>query len=510
MRQIARLSLRDLLYVLCRDRWKIAASMVAALAVAGAWLFLLADTIYVAESRVLVRLGREKLTGIETLTRENANFLFQERGQDINNTIELLRDPQFIYPVMDKLAAGLAPATAAPPQGFFALAKAQVKKLVAGVMDVVTAPLYWLGLRQRLAPEEALAQALRGALRAEGMEDTDIVRVMFGWPDPVFAAQAANTVVDALLARQVQVYGSQAPGQFYNEQIVQQTAKLREAERALDAFRARHDITNLTLQKELLLREVTDVEARRNEVDLRLHEHRALAAWLQAEVARRDPADAPTWPTTPEVRGKPVLDAAALDRQYYDLAARRNQLQSTHLANAPELAQIAQRMTALRRQKLDAIGAHNRAALDIDQREQQALAGLLEGKRARLARLNTASAELAELERVRNTQEAVLAASTKKSEELRVAELLNDKQISGLRVMSPARAPVLPAAPKKALVLGLALLIGLLLGLAYSALLEYFDHSFRGDDDVRNLLGVPLLMTVPRLRGRAARQGVLP
>ena len=498
MRQIARLSLRDLLYVLCRDRGKILATALAALAVASVWLFLLADTIYVAESRVLVRMGREKLTGIETLNRDNANFLFQERGQDINNAIELLRDPQFVYPVLDKLAAGVGPAP--PPEGLFKRVKYEAKKALRMLMDGLTAPLYWLGLRTRLAPEEAMAQMLRGAMNVQAMEDTDVIRVTFAWTDPVFAALAANTMVEALLARQVQVYGSDAPGKFYLGQLAEQSGRVRAAEQALEDFRAKRDITNLPLQKEMLLREVHEAESRRNEVDLRLAEHRALEGWLMSETRNTTGGDPPGWPTTPEVRGKPVVDVGTLDKQYYELAARRTQLGTTHLAGSPDLQQTGQRLAALRRQKLDAIAAHTRTALEIDGREHAALSLLLAGKRRQLEQLNASSVDHGELERARQTAEQALLTFTRKTEEFRVTELLDDRQISGLRVMSAARAPAVPAAPRKSLILGLALLLGLLLGLAYSALLEYFDHGFRGAEDIKQLLGLELLMTVPRLR----------
>jgi uncharacterized protein involved in exopolysaccharide biosynthesis len=161
-------------------------------------------------------------------------------------------------------------------------------------------------------------------------------------------------------------------------------------------------------------------------------------------------------------------------------------------------------MAALRRQKLEVIAAHTRTALAIDSREHSALSALFDQKRQRLEQLNAASAEHGELERARQTAEQSLLAFSRKTEELRVADLLNDRQISGLRVMSPARPPAQPAAPRKGLILGLALAIGLLLGLAYSALLEYFDHSFRGADDVQNVLGLRLLMTVPRASGGLA------
>ncbi len=92
----------------------------------------------------------------------------------------------------------------------------------------------------------------------------------------------------------------------------------------------------------------------------------------------------------------------------------------------------------------------------------------------------------------------------KKGEELRVSDLLSTQKISGVRVVSEAKAPVEPVGPRRGLILALAALIGLFLGIGYSALAEYFNHTFRDERDVERMLGARVLMTVPKLRGTDA------
>ena len=64
--------------------------------------------------------------------------------------------------------------------------------------------------------------------------------------------------------------------------------------------------------------------------------------------------------------------------------------------------------------------------------------------------------------------------------------------------MGQIAPPAQPAGPRRKLILGVAALVGLLLGIGLAGVLEFFDHTFRGADDVARVLGTPLLLSVPR------------
>ncbi len=69
-----------------------------------------------------------------------------------------------------------------------------------------------------------------------------------------------------------------------------------------------------------------------------------------------------------------------------------------------------------------------------------------------------------------------------------------------LTVVEPAVADPTPSSPKPLVNLLLALVIGLLLGLAASFLLDYMDDSLRTPEEVELLTSVPVLGYIPRMR----------
>jgi len=490
MRQASRVSLRDILYILFRDKWRILGITFTALVGTSIYLAF-QDSIYVAESRILIRVGKEKLSGLEPYAKDSYNILFQERGQDIHNGMELLRDESVAHQVLAKLRPHLRQDTT-PPDGWFRRAKHEIKKVVATVKAWLSEPLYWFGFRVRLSEEESLLRALRGALAVEAIEDTDILKVRFGWTDPAFAALALNSFTSEFLAQYIRIHKNPTSEAFYEEQIRQKKEALDAAEKALIAFKTSHRIGDLPLQRELLIKDGTALEARLRDVTLKLEEMQSLSAGLLER--RKGNGE---WIETPDFPQRTTLDLSSLDRQYFELVAQRALLSTTHTAESRELRQIGKRIGALREQKAKSLLTFfrlNARALAAERASLMAKAGELN---QRLGDLNRHAPALAELERQREMSERNYLTYRKKAEELRVSDRLNDEMISGVRVFAEARPPVEPSSPRRALILSIALFVGLFFGIGYSAIREYFDNTFRDEDDVRSVLGTDLLLTIP-------------
>lgn len=496
MRQLSRASLEDLLYVVFRHKNRVLLVMLLSLTGTGLWLAF-QDSLYVAETRVLVRVGKEKLAGIETLAKDNYNFLFQERGQDVHNGIEILRDNELVYTVFERLRPMMQPASR--PDGWFASLKYDAKQAFRVVKDWLSRPLYWFGLKTELSPQDQAIAALRGSLQVQAVEDSDVIRIGVAWPDPQFAAVAVNAFAEEFLAKYIRIHENAQSEDFYREQIGINEKKLVEADAALWKFRAANGITNLALQKEILLREVSETESRRSEIATRLAENIAMRDAVTASIAAGR-----QWIQTPELRQRPVADLSALDRQYFELAGRHSQLAATMGEASPELQQVAGRMAQLRQTKGQSLLAALAQTVNAAAQERASLDAQLRDKRSRLATLDQHTAEFGELERARSLAETNFLSYKKKGEEMRVSDLLSNQKITGVRVVSEAKPPVEPAAPRRGLILALAAFIGLFLGIGYSAISEYFNRTFRNERDVELMLGARVLMTLPKLRGAAA------
>lgn len=83
-----------------------------------------------------------------------------------------------------------------------------------------------------------------------------------------------------------------------------------------------------------------------------------------------------------------------------------------------------------------------------------------------------------------------------------------DLQIADSRVVSPALAPQYPAFPNKTLILALAGFCAILLGLALAFLYENLIGGFTGDEQLAQVLKLPVAATVPRQRAKSEKESL--
>jgi len=71
---------------------------------------------------------------------------------------------------------------------------------------------------------------------------------------------------------------------------------------------------------------------------------------------------------------------------------------------------------------------------------------------------------------------------------------------SNIYIIDTAQIPIKPYKPNKPFVIGVALIIGLFLGMLYSFLREGFDHTFKTPEDLEKKLNIPVLGIVPKIK----------
>jgi protein tyrosine kinase modulator len=125
----------------------------------------------------------------------------------------------------------------------------------------------------------------------------------------------------------------------------------------------------------------------------------------------------------------------------------------------------------------------------------------------RVASAPATESQLTELMRDYNTLQGTYQSLLSKSQEAKVAANLERQQIGEqFKVLDPARMPQRPATPNRPLLILMGSLIGLGIGAALAALLEYRDKSLRTDEDVIAALSLPVLALVPTMTTAAERR----
>lgn len=108
--------------------------------------------------------------------------------------------------------------------------------------------------------------------------------------------------------------------------------------------------------------------------------------------------------------------------------------------------------------------------------------------------------QLSELMRDYGTLKETYEGLVKKTQEASLTSNLEQRQVGEqFRIIDPASRPEAPKSPNRGRIDGIGAVLGLCLGLAIAALLEYRDTSLRTEDDVLAALTLPVVALVPKL-----------
>jgi polysaccharide chain length determinant protein (PEP-CTERM system associated) len=115
--------------------------------------------------------------------------------------------------------------------------------------------------------------------------------------------------------------------------------------------------------------------------------------------------------------------------------------------------------------------------------------------------------ELVELTRDYTTLQTMYTNLLSKKEESKIAANLERRQIGEtFKLLDPARMPERPFKPNRQLINLAGIAIGLAVGLVLVAFFEYRDTTLRTDDEVTNVLGLPVLAVVPLMHSDVERR----
>ncbi|HEY0443567.1 MAG TPA: polysaccharide biosynthesis tyrosine autokinase [Candidatus Limnocylindrales bacterium] len=167
-------------------------------------------------------------------------------------------------------------------------------------------------------------------------------------------------------------------------------------------------------------------------------------------------------------------------------AAIANGIADELIAASPALQGRGKELGAAVEQELAAV----QAQITKTQTEADAIANRTGRTPADDARLETLQARLVTL---RSTYASLLSFSSTSAANL-------------LTVVEPATAPVDAVSPRPALTALLAAIVGLFLAVAIAFLADFLDDSVKTESEVQDVVGVPTLGTIERMRGGKRRE----
>ncbi|MEO8483629.1 MAG: Wzz/FepE/Etk N-terminal domain-containing protein [Acidobacteriota bacterium] len=389
--------------------------------------------------------------------------------------------------------------------------------------------------RGRLPMEDVVALMRRNVVFPQTKDNSFTIR--YTGENPRQVAQVANRLSSLFIDENLADRRNQAEGtdNFLESRLAEAKAKLIEKEKALEAYKREH-AGELPSQIGSNLQQVDAAQSRvsdtRSSIDRaqerRLVLEQQLAALQKpgavdpealAATSRPPGADAPpsgvqqqlaqaeNQVTALEAKGlkagHPDLDQAR--RRVRDLRAQVAREAAEAAAGTPSTPTRALSSTELERRRqvsgLQAQIAEIDSQIARMQQDATRFQAVADDAQRRADAMPARESELTELSRDYGILQASYNTLLGKKQDSQIAANLEEQAVGEqFKLLDPAQVPGRPYSPNRMAINTTGAAAGLGLGVLLIAFLEYRDRSFRTDDEVGRVLGLPVLAVIPLMQ----------
>jgi len=455
--------LRDALYVLFKHRLRLGLVTLAALA-AGTAYASLADASYTAAARIVVSAAPGPGA---------APSVIVDHGQVARSQAALFGDPGLLRPLLPALKARLPKDDRRPSS----LLLARVAGWFAGWRD----------------PDEALYARLSHALSAAAIGDTDVVALRFTWTDPAFAADALNLILSSDQTEVSRAAGARLDIQLAEQALQDADAQLQAVDARLAAVPVGQDAAELERQRDRIASRLA--AARSTGDTLRVERELAQRKLDKVEQAYRSGG----WVDAPDAQDAPS-GAPALQQTFVTLLDKHQMMLSHLPPDSAQVRAVDTQIGQVREQNYLAVKQMLTSKLSVLLERLSRLDADIAADEASARETDDSLVKLDALTQTRAAAAARAAAAQRRYDDAKLAVDALGREVSGIRVLSPAAAPVGPDTAAPAAVALLAGLAGFGLGVLGAFLAELTRRTVDRPRDIARLLDIEVLARVPDLR----------
>ncbi len=359
---------------------------------------------------------------------------------------------------------------------------------------------------------------LRSGISAEVDQDTELILLTVLYDDPHLAQQINQRMLEILMERSVGMSRADAAAAYQAEMasLPAASARLRAADQALAAFKRRHGIVTLSDEQRIRVERLDKLQSAHEQATADLQETTARIDVLRKEFRnRRQPITVAT-----TVEENPQVRRAKAD--LYDKEVQLAGILQTYTEDHPDVvrlkSQIATAQGRLRSEVARVVGSETKglspeyatlvqSLIDAESGQmglvaKQRVSGqALASFRASLRNVPATERDLEELLREQTVAEDLYRVADRRVYQLQAASL-NPAPPLSMAVVDPARLPRGIrdiGSPRYKVIAILAPVLALLLGFTAAFVAEYFDDTLGSEQEVNDLLSLPVLGSLPYL-----------
>jgi protein tyrosine kinase modulator len=351
---------------------------------------------------------------------------------------------------------------------------------------------------------------MRGKIGISVKEETSFT-LSYKSQDPELAARAANRLAElfieaSAMQRQLMARGT---SDFLGAGLARKKKELAERERVIAEFKRQHQ-DELPEQQQANLRTVDSLKQELRENQRAQERARDRKALLEAQLSRQ-----------PERSSTGELDPTDPRSEVKRLKLELREFRKRYTDEYPDVKRLTARIESLEemiRSLPEESGGEEEKGLDPVEDRLLMEIGTAEAQMKRLAteefrlreellayeqrleRMPQREQELLSLQRDYTTLRDSYQSLLDKKEDAELAETLEEERRGAqFVVLDRAVTPAIPFSPDPVQVIGAGVLLGLSIGVGLIVLLEVFQATFYGAQEVQEVLGVPVVAAIPRI-----------
>jgi uncharacterized protein involved in exopolysaccharide biosynthesis len=503
IRERAQKSVRDVLTVVFRHKWRIGIVWILVVTAVGGLVYF-ADDVYESQAKLLIRMGRENVS-LDPSVSGPIVGMQQSRESEVKSELAILKSGYLADRVVDVIGPEVVLGSGGPCASDDVSGAGQQSK-IAGTDN---------GERAGALRQMAAAQILAG-LDVVAEKGTNIINVTYDSHSADAARDILQALIGAYLERHIELYSGQASPEFFEKQTEELERELNTREERLAAFRSEHGIGDLEGQMNVLLREISELYLARYVGELVNSPALAPASKARvealADATRKDVKTVELSRTT----GVTNYAADAIKERVTDLRLREADLAVRYSDDYRPLVDLRQQIARLEsslaqeeethttvttglnttHQTLELALAQEQANLQGHLARQDALAEELGRKEEEYARFAAFKLEFDRLKREVEVADSEYRQYQENLHRARVSNALDIDRVSNVSVVQPATLPPGPAGPNRRMIIALSIVLGLCVGLGVAFFINQIDDSLKTTDDIERRLGLPVLAVV--------------
>ena len=347
------------------------------------------------------------------------------------------------------------------------------------------------------------AEGLRGQIEVgQGNKDANVLSITYRGGDSLLVRDIPNSVAHAFVRRRMELdrSGATARIDYLMRQRAALGADVAEAEDAIQTFLQSRGIASVAQVETQLASELGQLNtARRDIEEQRINIRNA----LQQPAGLADTADASeAWLRQLQATRDFVRSGIASGEvsRLEGLIADRRQMLATLLPRAERVEAITRQMKLVEQSIRDRTQQY---VTNLD-REHAATSRRIDSLSVRMQRVPEQALEMNKLERNRRIIEEMMTLVQTQLKEAEITSAVSDSTAS---VLDDAVTPSQQTGSSETLIFAVAIISGLVVGVAVAFLRDWLDTTIRSEKDLAAVVGVTVVGTIPNLQQQSRSAG---